>query len=234
MYSCHPWRWSDNTLLCLEETLLGFLLHGKWKDWSQSCYIKHLLSRNCMCCEVESERSSGKLCFLHSKFLIKTHGFLMFWFMYAPSAPIWGKQSFHSLSFWVKIEGSLYLLFFLLVKKLNAVLPPYLSFRWDGTTVRCLHERSSSFSCRSNWKQMIQVTAISHILCPFQLCSWSSFPELHWHAVRQHTSHSSPVNWWLCCLLPSVVWARLLLQVLFQDKCTVGTWERKAFSPKLL
>lgn len=78
----------------------------------------------------------------------------------------------------------------------------------------------------SNWKQMIQVAAIPHTLCPFQLCRWSSFPEPSWHTVRQHASAGSPVGCWVHCLLPGVVWPRLLLQVLFQDKSTAGTWGR--------
>lgn len=55
------------------------------------------------------------------------------------------------------------------------MLPSYLSFKRDSSMAGARVSIHHYSVCRSNWKQMIQVVVITHILRSFQFCGLSSY-----------------------------------------------------------
>lgn len=119
--------------------------------------------------------------------------------------------------------------------KLNAVLPPYLSFRWDSTTVRCLHERPSSFCSRKQLEANDPGCCnsshfVSFPVVQLELLPWAQLT--HGEAAR--------LGWQPCWLLGALPFARRSLTTVAPPGFVPGQkhrrylGERKAFSPKLL
>lgn len=87
------------------------------------------------------------------------------------------------------------------------MFPPYQSFRWGSSTVWCSCELHHSSVCRSNWKQMIQVVVITHILffsssaasAPYLSCVDTSWSTTFWSVVMHINSQgcctASPWSW---------------------------------------
>lgn len=100
---------------------------------------------------------------------------------------------------------------------------------WFGVLVS-VHQSSV---CRSNWKQMTQVVVITHILwffsssvasAPYLSCVDTSWNTISWSVVVHINCQVRH------CLSLILVFLWQLSQVLFQDKCTVGTREENIFS----
>lgn len=103
-------------------------------------------------------------------------GLSLFCFPLAPLTPTTCEQSFSAPSSQLKTKGCLFSFFYCLVKKQMQCFLPISLLDGGGGRAWCSCELHHSSVCRSNWKEMIQVIVITHIL--FFSSSAASAPHL--------------------------------------------------------